>query len=486
MQWVLQSPLYTILRNYVVRPTVFTAFALLALRVWQVRLDPDSTLNVFLGINLFLNSSIGRYADEWLTDVLVRAWHDLRMRLFAAAIQFVADWSHRVMEYLERVLYAVDEWLRFRAGDSRISIAYKAVMSVVWAVMTYCIRIYATLLIEPQVNPIKHFPVVTVSHKIMLPYSLVLTRIVATPLEPFLGKILANAIAAVTVFLMPGLFGFLVWELKENWRLYAANRSRVLKPSIIGRHGESLPRLLRPGFHSGTAPKLFARLRRSLRKAQRSGDWKAVNSCRALRREVERQLQRFGDREFCVLLEECGFHGHGMLQCSAARIATNRIEIEFRRAGEIPGSLHVIFEDHSPWLIASVRTAGWEQSFDAVEQRRYLTALMGLLKLAAVDLIDERIRLDIDRPYQWYQCGPTGIVVIAGPTPEERHVVPLVSESGVPYRDQDPVIDTTEVGLEKLPLVFGQASILWDDWIGTWKRLSEPGERETTALSPSA
>ena len=117
-----------------------------------------------------------------------------------------------------------------------------------------------TLLIEPQVNPIKHFPVVTVSHKIMLPFSLHLTGLFAAPLAP-LGPLLANTIAGTTVFLLPGVFGFLVWELKENWRLYAANRPRYLRPMPIGSHGETLLRLLRPGIHSGTVPRLFAKLR---------------------------------------------------------------------------------------------------------------------------------------------------------------------------------------------------------------------------------
>jgi hypothetical protein len=64
-------------------------------------------------------------------------------------------------------------------------------------------------------------------------------------------------------FLLPGIFGFLVWELKENWRLYAANRPADLQPVLIGHHGETMARFLRRGLHSGTLPKLFAKLRRS-------------------------------------------------------------------------------------------------------------------------------------------------------------------------------------------------------------------------------
>ena len=54
-------------------------------------------------------------------------------------------------------------------------------LGLVWVVVAYLVRIYVNLLIEPQVNPIKHFPVVTVSHKVILPLSVHLTRIAAAP-----------------------------------------------------------------------------------------------------------------------------------------------------------------------------------------------------------------------------------------------------------------------------------------------------------------
>ena len=71
--------------------------------------------------------------------------------------------------------------------------------------------------------------------------------------------------------LIPGIFGFLAWELKENWRLYAANRPPQLKPVRVGAHGETMMRLLRPGIHSGTIPKTYAKLRRALRRFNANG-----------------------------------------------------------------------------------------------------------------------------------------------------------------------------------------------------------------------
>src|SRR5207248_10049289 len=78
----------------------------------------------------------------------------------------------------------------------------------------------------------------------------------------------ANAVAGTIVWGIPGIFGFLVWELKENWKLYRANEAPTLSPVIVGSHGETMLRLMRPGFHSGTLPKLYAKLRRHERRHQ--------------------------------------------------------------------------------------------------------------------------------------------------------------------------------------------------------------------------
>ena len=73
------------------------------------------------------------------------------------------------------------------------------------------------------------------------------------------------------MLLLPGVFGFLVWELKSNWRLYEANRPEALGPLVVGGHGETVVGLLRPGFHSGTLPKLFGRLRTHALRARGGG-----------------------------------------------------------------------------------------------------------------------------------------------------------------------------------------------------------------------
>ena len=83
-------------------------------------------------------------------------------------------------------------------------LAVKAVLGLVWGVVAYVVRVYLTLLVEPQLNPIKHFPVVTVAAKIMLPVCADLHRHLRRALDALSGRVIAKSIAAATVFFLPG------------------------------------------------------------------------------------------------------------------------------------------------------------------------------------------------------------------------------------------------------------------------------------------
>ena len=141
------------------------------------------------------------------------------------------DWLHQLVMWLiiaifkrllnvsEQFLYTVDEWLRFRKGESRLAFYLKMYAGVVWFFVTYIFRIVINLMVEPTINPIKHFPVVTVAAKLLLPFAEVLRVQISHATSPFIGVVLANLLALSLIFFIPGLAGFLVWELKENWRL---------------------------------------------------------------------------------------------------------------------------------------------------------------------------------------------------------------------------------------------------------------------------
>ncbi len=208
-----------------------------------------------------INSALGLRLEEATTDAIVRIRRVITEDLLPGLIGWVLAVFRALLDGFERALYAVDERFRVRAGTRQRWVVLVAFLAMPWRVVSYIARLYMNLSLEPKVNPVKHFPAVTIGHKLIVPVSLSL----AASLEPSLGATAANTIATVVLFVVPGFFGFLAWELKENWRLYDRNRPTTLRPVVVGSHGESVRRLLRPGFHSGTLPKLFAKLRRTIR-----------------------------------------------------------------------------------------------------------------------------------------------------------------------------------------------------------------------------
>ncbi|HWB01046.1 MAG TPA: hypothetical protein VG713_21290 [Pirellulales bacterium] len=397
VQQILASEAFRRFKQFLFKPLLFSGLLIAVLRI--ATRAPGSWTSwcvIFATMNLLLNSRLGRNVDELVTDWAVRGWHQVRIRIFANVLRFIADLFAQMLEGLERVLYAVDEWLRFRRGDPRIAAVLKAVLGVAWFFITYVARFCVTLLIEPQVNPIKHFPVVTVSHKLLLPLAFTAHASVPSPLAAILLKVApvsvetANAIMATVVWGIPGIFGFLVWELKENWRIFAANRSPVLRPVVIGGKGETMQRLLRPGFHSGTVPKLFARLRRADRKAYATGQWLAPRKHRDKLHHVQVSVGHFAEREFIVLLEASGLWSSAPLAVKRVQLGLSSIEIDLRDAAiesTIEGdvALRLRFQDRDGWLLAEAVPGDWIAEQSERQARAVTTALLGLFKMAGSD-----------------------------------------------------------------------------------------------------
>src|SRR5262249_20843318 len=118
-----------------------------------------------LGILIF-NTRVIRDLEEAATDWLLRYWVWLTIDFVPGLLHLIMDISRRCLDGVEQMLYTVNEWLRFRGGENPAVVAGKAVFGVIWFAVTYVVRFAVNLLIEPQVNPIKHLPVVTLSHKV--------------------------------------------------------------------------------------------------------------------------------------------------------------------------------------------------------------------------------------------------------------------------------------------------------------------------------
>jgi len=397
VEWLLKSFPMKLFRRFVLAPLLATAVFCLALPYLGVYDRPNRwwSLAVLVVSIAILNSRIGRDTEELTREFLSRTWYRIRTHLLLGLFTLVLDAFQWLMDGLERVLYAVDEWLRFRSGESSLVLGFKAVLGLAWSVVHGVIRFCVTLLIEPQINPIKHFPVVTVSHKLVLG---TLTIPLATVLERFYDRATAYTMTGLILSGIPGVFGFLAWELKENWKLYAANRSQRLRPVRIGHHGESLLRLLCPGFHSGTIPKLFARRRRAARKANRNPQInKQARYTERLHHEAE-SLFHFVDRELIGLLRESRTFRERRLSVEHVDLATNRVAVLLRDDDQPDEPVQIDFAEQSGWLVAGVTRPGWLTGLTDEDRAVFRTALAGLYKLAAVELVREQIESQLRAP----------------------------------------------------------------------------------------
>jgi hypothetical protein len=305
-------------------------------------------------------------------------WRRVHSNFLPGMFGAVLDFFRWLGGLIERQLYAVDEWMRFRSGDSQGSLAAKAVLGLVWFPFAYVTRFAFYLLVEPQINPVKHFPVVSVSHKMMLP----MIPDVAT----WTG--LSELTVTTVIAGIPGVFGFIAWELKENWRLYAANRPRTLEPVTIGSHGESMRGLLRPGFHSGTVPKVYRKVRRALAADDRV---RAALQHHDLE-HVGEGVERFVARELLPLLAGCGDWGGVVVAVADVRFGAQRAVVELAAPALGPDPVVIAFENVGGEIEAAVAETGWADKLTDAQRGVLLYALRGLLDMGAAARYDGRDR----------------------------------------------------------------------------------------------
>lgn len=421
---------------------------------------------IFVVAALFIGSAM---AEEVVSDWLLRSGRHLAQRILPGLVKYSLELFGWLIELLERGIYRVDEALRFRPGQSTRTVIVKGVLGTIWFAISYVLRIYVNLLIEPTVNPVKHFPVVTVAAKLILPFLPQLTSAIAGPVGAVVGSALGASFAAFTVLVLPGIAGFLAWELNSNWKLYAANRPPVLGAEKIGSHGETMGALLRPGFHSGTLPKLFARLRRATWK----GDARGVAKARDGLHHVEDAVRKFADRQLAAVLNQDLIFRATDVAVVHVEAGSNRIRIDLACPSLGAGLATLAIEEQSGWLVASAPGRGWLTACDG-EQRRVLEiALAGFYKLSGIDLVREQLEAalaDGGLPGVPYDLADDRLVVWPGDGFEVEVVYDLTNPA------LPPTIYGTWSGavpaLAGRHARFGHEPIATDAWATTWERLA--------------
>jgi len=339
-----------------------------------------------------------------LVERLAPTWRVLGQRWIPELLRLVGRAFAALVDGMERFMAGVDDALRSRRRPTGAWLALLTLLTLGWATLAYVVRVYVTLLVEPELNPLKHFPVVTVAHKIMLPFLPTLLTWIEKPFA-ILGPLLGGALAGLTVFLLPSVFGFLVWELKENYRLYEATRARRIQPARFGPEGETLRELLVPGLHSGTLPKLHERLRRA---AQRSDERR--QRARAARKASlpfrnDPELRRFRNRVGAVrvaitrflareLLPAVAQHRswlHGELRVERVEVSSNRIRISLACPGAGAEPSELTFEQLGGHIVAGFSRAGFVRQLDAPQALLFDNALAVFYHRAGVEIVREQV-----------------------------------------------------------------------------------------------
>lgn len=465
VQWLIHSPPVAFFRRRLLEAT---ALGLIAIPVgtW-CGLDPPRHYHVaatlFTLAAWLFNTSLGHLIREAFADVVAYLrsllWFDVLLGLFHILVEFF-NW---VAAGFERLMYSIDEWVRFRQDEGRIKLVVKVLLGVVWFFVSYVVRFAFTLLLEPQINPLKHFPTVTVAHKLLLPWIPTLTSVLFQ--TETMTRTQAATIATAVITGIPGIFGFLVWELKENWRLYQANRPKDLEPVVVGSHGETILRLLQPGFHSGTLPKLFHRLRLALA-AERPD--RRVRPLRSLH-HVEDEVRHFIEREFVALLRGAAAWNGRAVEVADVDAGVKRIVIELSCPELDDHPVSLAWEEYGGRLLARVRDPAWLSRLNAAERQVFANALLGLYKLAGISLVHERLT----------ELWGTGDAVYALGKETLRVWRPLSAGAVVTYSWTDEPVLSPSVLPGHAPHLWPplfvsavdltQTLVTWPDWLAVWQ-----------------
>lgn len=341
---------------------------------------------------LVRHTSAGRRMLDNIISSSRLALRRVNQRLVIGLIRELMHFFKEVVRRFQQGLHWIEELLSHQLGESRLQLAVKSLFAPLWTFTESVIQFYVTVLVEPQINPIKHFPLVTITHKLMLPFLPALTGLMLAVADPFFPRWVSIPFVTLTILLLPGLAGFLVWELKENWRIYAANHAgwqptaqtagvlagvdradlpdAPIERAVIGGHGETMRGMLRRGFHSGTLPKAFDRLRRVLREQIQDEipyPQRLRDACRRVA-EVDHALRVFCDRELGYALRRrcidplCGLVD---VETGRPRLCSSSFELSLRlfgttATGTEPVELHLTVYLDEPDLYLKVAVEGRE------------------------------------------------------------------------------------------------------------------------------
>jgi hypothetical protein len=239
----------------------------------------------------------------------------------------------------------------------------------------------------------------------------------------------------------------------------------------IGHHGETMNGLLVIGFHQGTIPKLYAKLRRAAKRRTSK-----VNVYRQQIHEVEHAIETFVERELIGLLRQAKRWRAGELEVHAIEVGSNRIRVGITCETVSADVAWLQFEEQSGSLVASVATAGFIDALDAEHHDTFEIALAGLYKRAGVDIVREQVEalLGAGTPYD---ISAEGLVVWPGKGYATEVVYALVGTGATNGIVRGELLSTPPRSLDLGRLLFARQAILWTAWVDAFRDDRESSPR---------
>lgn len=459
--------------RYLLLPLLVGVVALVLMRLFHH--EWPATLLVAGGACLLtgtlFRTPFGRGLEERLDESLSQLWRIVSVNFIIGVLTLFLQFFRWIFEWMERGMYAVDEWLRFKEGQSTATLVFKLFFGLFWFFFAYLFRFAWNLLIEPQINPIKHFPVVTVSHKLILPLSIPPGAGQPSPLAKLFMDVLGvpankadtmNAVAGGVVWGIPGIFGFLVWELKENWRLYRANRPPVIGAVPVGSHGERVRGLLRPGLHSGVVPKTYAKLR----KAESAGNYKTAARHHHHLEHVAEAVEHLVARELIAYLKSSRRWDGLPMELEKISLATNRLRIHLT-IQQWQGTLIISIEERGGWVLGSLEETAWISRLNDKQRAAFVDALTDLYKLCGVHVVREQAAAVFGVEPWRIDCRPEGLLVL----PKGNEMSAAIDYTDEPRMAPNMAVDGRDVpAMNKSELVLSERPLEWQRWVERWEQ----------------
>ncbi|MCS7044738.1 MAG: hypothetical protein NZO58_00120 [Gemmataceae bacterium] len=449
--WYVLQPLVAVLLLWLLAPELLTTWGAVAL--------------AFGVLALALHTRLVYAAGRVVAQVIVDLAHLIRAGLLPGLFRFIMALFRQILHLLETILFTVDEWLRFRSGEQWPSLAMRAVLNLLWLPISYVGRFYLIVLIEPCLNPLK-LPIASVATKIMLPFLPLFNHAMQEALFPITGALVAKVFSWITTFFLPDAFGFLVWELKENWSLYRANRRPHLHAALIGEHGETIVGLLHPGFHSGAIPKLYGKLRRAARRAAETGDFYETRYYQQRLDQIAQRLDRFVKNELIAPLRFAASWRGLQFNIQPTQLANQRIRFLINLADHTQ-ALVLDLSDHAGWLTARIAERGWLSRISSEQRRALTTAMAQFYKLAGVHVVWELFQTGFPQAVEAIDWTESGVTLRQGPS-TAHYTLDSFDDDLRPDLLDGPGLAAWPI-LSAQRVVFGRMPLPWETVLGNWE-----------------